>query len=402
MGSYDVWQEALDNISIDGKRRMRQLIEKYGSHLSDENMDIGDGVEFQMLKQYKDEVLAEMQREQQQKMLPSELVARQRYENKRLALQAAQEREVEKYIYEHFDSGYQLEHKNDIQQKQRSSLVDTYGEYYDVRPMNRDDYETYLDTMDLNKDMWHQRMYDTEAKKNGHLEYTLRDNFAKLKDYVQNDGHYRKRLRDFEGTVDYPYLDTKGLKTAGVGFNYNRWDDFKEASWRIKGEDGAWENASEQQKQEAYNKLQAKRDELFAEWRRKHPMEDEGKFTHNYGAAYFKNLTSLRLAPEVIEKVEAEKLKEAVNKLKERFDKYNGQNKARPVEYTKLPLDVLGGMIDIMYNIGNMDEYVKLPRALARNDFATAARESSRIVTSDSVKRRNKYVRDVLLQYVKK
>ena len=44
-----------------------------------------------------------------------------------------------------------------------------------------------------------------------------------------------KNIKKYEGIVEHPYLDTKGLITAGSGANIDSWDNFRKINFTVNG-----------------------------------------------------------------------------------------------------------------------------------------------------------------------
>ena len=44
-----------------------------------------------------------------------------------------------------------------------------------------------------------------------------------------------ENIKKYEGVIEHPYLDTKGLITVGGGANINSWDDFRKINFTVNG-----------------------------------------------------------------------------------------------------------------------------------------------------------------------
>lgn len=291
--------------------------------------------------------------------------------------------------------------------RQVNRLMDTYGEDLNISYMSHKDADIYMSVKDMINEVRYERSFDKNVKKNRSLEYNLRDNFTPLKATLKKDIGFRKMLETSENIVNYPYLDTKGLHTAGIGYLMKDKDVFIRQPWLYENDDGTLQEATIDQKLEGYNQLLDEAQKLkraYQEEREKNPNKpDKGAF--NYKHTYYKDKTHLRLSTDFIEQEYQRQVVEALKRVKTSFDRYNEEHQERKIRYEKLPSDVLIALAELSYNIGHFNvRFKKMLDAIAVEDYDAAATYSEREnpTQSATVKERIRYLAEVLRGHSKK
>ncbi|SNR89185.1 MULTISPECIES: peptidoglycan-binding domain-containing protein [unclassified Azospirillum] len=178
-----------------------------------------------------------------------------------------------------------------------------------------------------------------------------------------------------EDAYEYPYGDSLGFITVGVGANVNQWDQFKSLPWRMETEDGRFATLTEVT--DGYEKLRKFIDDARAE------AEKNGEKKINYLAKKYKKITKLRLSSADYKKM----LKDSVQQFeKDLRKKFSG--------FSCFPTPAKIVLMDMIYNIGttkfNAEKWKNLFAAIAIRDWGAAAQQSNRNAIPDE---RNKAVR---------
>jgi len=172
------------------------------------------------------------------------------------------------------------------------------------------------------------------------------------------------RLKETEGTVKHPYLDSNDLVTAGVGFNVDKKSDFTALDFWTRDRDGTERRAKPGEKATAFDQMTAARE------------ANKGK--HNRPADSYRKATSLFLPADVMEKTLDDKAKEhmagAKNDVGE--DAWNKLNDSQKTAVT-----------DIRYANGSLDKFTKLKDAVQEGDAKKMAEESTFFTDSKTGKR---------------
>lgn len=178
-----------------------------------------------------------------------------------------------------------------------------------------------------------------------------------------------------EKTTSFPYGDSLGFITVGVGSNVNQWDRFKSLPWRMDTEDGRFATLTEVT--DGYEKLRKFIDDAWVEAKK----NDKDKI--NYLAQKYSKITKLRLSSSDYKKM----LKDSVRQFeKDLRKKFSG--------FSCFPTPAKIALMDMIYNIGttkfNAEKWKNLFAAIAIRDWGVAAQQSNRNVIPDE---RNKAVR---------
>ena len=186
--------------------------------------------------------------------------------------------------------------------------------------------------------------------------------------YVELYNIMAKELDRHEGKVDHFYLDTNGFVTIGSGMNVNDKDKFMNLPM-MNGD----HFATHKEKETCYNTFM------------KH--KNDGKYGSNFSSGWYKNDCSLRLSPDVSEKMKRDHLAKDIVSL----DKRN--------IITTMPLNLQMATVDIQYNTGKMYDgeggFPKYLEAHRRGDIETMAKESHRKGVSAE---RNQWTRNKILE----
>lgn len=171
-----------------------------------------------------------------------------------------------------------------------------------------------------------------------------------------------------EAAYDYPYGDTKGLITVGIGMNVNSWEQFRPLPWRV--EENKERFATESEVSEDYKNLREFIDKEL------NKAYSEGKDKINILAEAYESLTKVRILPLDYEKILLNNMRKFEKDLKKKFS-----------GFSCFPAPAKIVLMDMIYNIGatrfNAEKWKKLFAAVAARDWATAAQESNRRGVSD-------------------
>lgn len=172
-------------------------------------------------------------------------------------------------------------------------------------------------------------------------------------------------LKEFEGVFDYPYLDTEGIITVGVGFNYDKLDDFLTIPFlMVDPETGVLRKTLPSEKEKQYYDLRSQATYSGN-------LSENGQF--NVQARAQEDFTMLYVDDEWIE----QKLKEAMNRfLSELHVKFTRE------QFECYPPTARIALMDMIYNLGGTkfspDKWPRLFRAIISRNWAKAAEESNR------------------------
>ncbi len=171
-----------------------------------------------------------------------------------------------------------------------------------------------------------------------------------------------------EEAYEYPYGDTKGLITVGVGMNVNSWEMFKPLPWRVEDDEERFATPSEIS--EDYKNL---REFIDKEWKK---AVDSGGEKINFAAQSYDSLTKIKILPEDYEKMFRAHVIQFEKDLKKKFS-----------GFSCFPAPAKIVLMDMIYNIGatkfNAEKWKKLFAAVIARDWAAAAQESNRRAVSD-------------------
>ena len=165
-----------------------------------------------------------------------------------------------------------------------------------------------------------------------------------------------KTMRPFieaeEGLQDYPYLDTNGLITIGVGANIN--NNPLSMDWYYKNQDTG--ELRHLDKNNPADLRLIKEELLKLEKEREKLPYDEKKKTwkNNYAAKHYEEVTSLRVSSEYINREYYKRAKEAINNIQSTIKRYNKDPKKENSipDFHKLPQPLQFVLMDMMYNMG--------------------------------------------------
>lgn len=174
------------------------------------------------------------------------------------------------------------------------------------------------------------------------------------------------RLRKEENIKKHIYLDTKGVKTVGIGTNIDRWEDFDKIHWQVDGKP-----ATEKEKQKGFNKYET--------------LKTTGFFGKNFGAELFKNKSNLRISQEETEHLMVQHLKKDLAML----EKY-------VPEFRNFPFELQEVLLDIRYNTGNAgrNKWPKLYKAIDQQNIQDMAQQVHR---KDVGEERNQWAKEKIL-----
>ncbi|MBR1826014.1 MAG: hypothetical protein IJ770_05455 [Alphaproteobacteria bacterium] len=152
--------------------------------------------------------------------------------------------------------------------------------------------------------------------------------------YISDEDLYARmweNIKEQEGVIPHPYLDTKGLITIGGGANVNDWNVFKNLNVTVNGVP-----ATEAQKREAYNRMRQLSEE----------KDINGNYVNrNTAAENFAPYTNIRIS-------DAEARGLAQNHMNNDLAHVRGEFS----DFDSFPLPLKEVLLDIQYNTGNLNQ----------------------------------------------
>ena len=189
----------------------------------------------------------------------------------------------------------------------------------------------------------------------------------------------RPIIENNEGVIPYPYLDTAGLITIGIGANIN--SNPLSMDWYYKNPDTGEMRHLDKENPNDLMLINSELDKL----------KNEPK---GMRAEYYKDKTNLRIADEFLNNEYYKRAKEAVDNIQNTINRYNKDPKKEKdiPDFHKLPNPLQIVLMDMMYNMGQTRfDYIqtygkdRIPRgypsfwdAIANRDVDAMIRESSR------------------------
>ena len=155
-----------------------------------------------------------------------------------------------------------------------------------------------------------------------------------------------------EGLQDYPYLDTNGLITIGVGANID--DNPLSMDWYYKNPDTGKLRHLDKNNPDDLRLIKEELSYLEKE-KEKLPYNEKKKTReNNYVAKYYMDKTNLRVSSEYVNREYYKRAKEAVNNIQNTIKRYNKDpEKQNDIPaFHKLPQPLQIVMMDMMYNMG--------------------------------------------------
>ena len=224
------------------------------------------------------------------------------------------------------------------------------------------------------------------------------------------DFFINKTMRPFieteEGLYDYPYLDTNGLITIGVGANID--NNPLSMDWYYKNPDTGKLRHLDKNNPDDLRLIKEEVSNLEKE-REKLPYDEKKKtWKNNYVAEYYEEITNLRVSEEYLNREYYKRAKDAVNNIQNTIKRYNKDSKKQNdiPDFHKLPQPLQFVLMDMMYNMGQTRfDYIThtekdgkkrgYPRfwdAVANRDLTSMIKECAR----DGLPKRNKATQDML------
>lgn len=175
-----------------------------------------------------------------------------------------------------------------------------------------------------------------------------------------------KNLMDEEGSEEYIYLDTKGIKTTGVGKNIDNKDRFMEINWQVGDRPATYK-----EKETAFN--------IFEN------LQKTGFFGQRLGAEKFRKFSNLQISKKEIENLMVSHLHNDLLTLEKEFP-----------DFKTFPFQLQEVLMDIKYNTGNINQnkWPKLYKAIANKDINKIAENVSR---KDVGFKRNEWAKNKIL-----
>ncbi|MDA7987182.1 MAG: hypothetical protein MPJ53_01540, partial [Alphaproteobacteria bacterium] len=176
----------------------------------------------------------------------------------------------------------------------------------------------------------------------------------------------KKHFRQHEGVVEYPYLDSRGLVTIGIGFLIPDIDTCAKLPLLYLKPDGETRPATSAEKREGYTALRA---------------ETDAQQQNPRAASHWKSRTNLRASEDWMELRLARELNtRAAACARIIGDAWRELNSGRRLV-----------LMDVHYATGSLSGFPSLVKAARRNDGETMARESvyHSGIAPDGSRRRN-------------
>lgn len=259
---------------------------------------------------------------------------------------------------------------------ERTSLLSGQSKFYYISPQGNNDDASIFDakTIDIPDDCFSPRSMasDTSYFANNTQNNTTSDALYSS-DYdrpLLDDA--AANIKQYEGNIPHPYLDTKGNITTGNGSNVNKWKDFNRVNWLVNGR-----LATEEEKRRGFNRFEYL----------KNPDNFGGKkqYGQSISARRFNNESNLKIDDD-----EAKRLMQA--HLLQDLQHVRGQFP----DFDRFPQPLKKVLLDIQYNTGNLTpkEWPKLYDAIREKNIAYMAKNVNRM---DVSKDRNNWARDQIL-----
>jgi GH24 family phage-related lysozyme (muramidase) len=204
-------------------------------------------------------------------------------------------------------------------------------------------------------------------------------------------------LKAEEGYSLYPYIDTSGITTIGIGTNIEKntdklpWYYLDPQTNKLRFLD---KNNSNDKKilEEELNKL------------------NKYKTIHNDEAKMFENRTNLRLSAEYVHELYLKRVKTAINDIRSIIDEKNKKTHKKIPIFEKLPHQLQIVLVDMAYNLGKdgFNYYLKklsngkqvgypnFWNALALHDIDKMIKESQRFSNAKPLTKRNNKIKNLL------
>ena len=147
----------------------------------------------------------------------------------------------------------------------------------------------------------------------------------------------RPIIEDNEGIAPYPYLDTNGLITIGVGANIN--NNPLSIDWYYKNPDTG--------KLRHLDKNNSDDLRLIKEEIHKLRQEPKGK-----DASHYEKITNLRISDEYLNKLYYNRTKDAIEDIRYLIKEHNENSSKKIASFEKMPKPLQIVLIDMVFNLG--------------------------------------------------
>ena len=209
----------------------------------------------------------------------------------------------------------------------------------------------------------------------------------------------RPIIEDNEGITSYPYLDTNGFITIGVGANIN--NNPLNMDWYYKNPDTG--------KLRHLDKNNPDDLKLIKEEIHKLRQEPKGK-----DASHYEEITNLRISDEYLNKLYYNRTKDAIEDIRYLIKEHNENSSKKIASFEKMPKPLQIVLIDMVFNLGrdgfswkpkviiNKDGnkvkkgYPSFWKALENRDLSNMIKESKRYSEGKELASRNKKTRETL------
>ena len=209
----------------------------------------------------------------------------------------------------------------------------------------------------------------------------------------------RPIIEDNEGITPYPYLDTNGFITIGVGANIN--NNPLSMDWYYKNP-----NTGKLRHLDKNNPDDLK---LIKEEIHKLRQEPKGK-----DASHYEEITNLRISDEYLNKLYYNRTKDAIEDIRYLIKEHNKNSSKKIESFEKMPKPLQIVLIDMVFNLGRdgfswkqkeiIDKdgnkvkkgYPSFWKALENRDLSNMIKESKRYSEGKELASRNKKTRETL------
>ena len=204
-------------------------------------------------------------------------------------------------------------------------------------------------------------------------------------------------LKNEEGCFPYPYTDTNGIPTIGIGTNIEK--NTKKLPWYYLDP------------QTKKLRLLDKTDPTDIKILEKELKKlDKYKIKHNDSASNFETRTNLRISPEYIQELYIKRTQKAINDVRSIISERNKNTTEKIPEFEKLPHKLQIVLVDMAYNLGKngfnyykkqlpdgkIVGYPKFWNALALHNIDDMILESRRFSNKKPLTKRNNKIKELL------
>lgn len=191
-----------------------------------------------------------------------------------------------------------------------------------------------------------------------------------------------KMIKRHEDVTNYPYLDSVGLITIGIGFNVDKVFMGNDL-YTVDAQGNAQGPATLADKKRGYDALKG----FF----HKNKKMIRGRYVINYRASFYRNKTNLRMREKVIMGMARQKMEEFAGELRGKFK-----------DFGCFPSPARIALMDMIWHMGGTrfseENWEKFFEAVNERDWERAAKESRRTVAGKATPSRNAETYGLIMQ----